>query len=224
MHSSGLLNGRMFFETYVAPMNSPIVVDIGAQNINGSLKDVCSDGADYVGVDFVAGNGVDIVLEDPYVLPFIDGSVDVVVSSSCFEHCEMFWILFLEIARVLTPKGLFYLNVPSNGWYHRYPVDCWRFYPDSGLALAKWGIRNGYKIALLESYISGQDNGGWNDFVCVMLKDAAHITNYPSRILHKFSDYRNGTMSGQSEILNFKFMSEDHERFRQALEASSKQA
>ena len=30
---------------------------------------------------------------------------------------------------------LFYLNAPSNGEFHRYPVDCWRFYPDAGGAL-----------------------------------------------------------------------------------------
>jgi SAM-dependent methyltransferase len=224
MHTSGLINGRMFFETYVASMDSATIVDVGAQNINGSLKNVCPPSADYIGVDFVAGNGVDIVLEDPYVLPFDDSSVDVVVSSSCFEHCEMFWLLFLEIARVLTPKGLFYLNVPSNGWYHRYPVDCWRFYPDSGLALANWGIRNGYNMALLESYISNHDDGGWNDFVCVMLKDKGHASEYPSRILDRYSEYRNGIVSGRTEILNFKFMSEDHERLRQVTDASNNQA
>jgi SAM-dependent methyltransferase len=70
-----------------------------------------------------------------YKLPFADGSVDVVLSSSCFEHSEFFWLLFLEILRVLRPEGLFYLNAPSNGPFHRYPVDCWRFYPDSGNAL-----------------------------------------------------------------------------------------
>ena len=28
----------------------------------------------------------------------------------------------------------------SNGDYHSWPVDCWRFYPDSGIALINWEI------------------------------------------------------------------------------------
>ena len=46
------------------------------------------------------------MLTDPYHLPFESNSLDVVVSSSCFEHSEMFWLLFLEIMRVLKPEGL----------------------------------------------------------------------------------------------------------------------
>jgi len=77
-----------------------------------------------VGVDVMAGRNVDVQLSDPYRLPFEDESVVVVMSSSSFEHSEMFWLLFLEVLRVLRPQGLFYLNVPSNGHFHRWPVDC----------------------------------------------------------------------------------------------------
>jgi hypothetical protein len=61
--------------------------------------------------------------------------------------------MFIEIQRVLKPEGLFYLNAPSNGTYHRYPVDCWRFYPDSGVALSHWGQKNGYNTQLIESFV-----------------------------------------------------------------------
>ena len=54
--------------------------------------------------------------------------------------------------RVLKPAGLLYINAPSNGDYHRYPVDCWRFFPDSGVALQNWANRNGYECAMLESF------------------------------------------------------------------------
>src|SRR5690606_22164720 len=95
----------------------------------------------YIGLDFEKAKGVDVLLTDPYTLPFENESVDVVVSSSCFEHSEMFWLVFAEILRILKPNGLVYLNAPSNGVVHRYPVDCWRFYPDAGEALATWGKR-----------------------------------------------------------------------------------
>ena len=143
MHPSALRNGKLFFETYAAMLADASVVDIGAQDVNGSLKDVMPSHLRYTGVDFVEGKGVDVVLDDPYTLPFADESVDIVVSNSCLEHSEMFWPSFLEMLRVLRPTGLLYLNVPSNADFHRYPVDCWRFYLDSGVALVSWARRNG---------------------------------------------------------------------------------
>jgi hypothetical protein len=41
--------------------------------------------------------------------------------------------------RVLKPGGLIFLIAPSRGPEHRYPQDCWRFYPDGYRALAKFG-------------------------------------------------------------------------------------
>ena len=135
MHVSAKKNGELFFETYVKSLNSVTIVDVGSMDVNGSLKEVIPKNSKYIGVDFAEGKGVDKVLKDPYNLPFENNSVDVVVSSSCLEHSELFWLSFIEIIRILKPNGLFYLNAPSNGAFHRYPVDCWRFYPDSGKAL-----------------------------------------------------------------------------------------
>jgi SAM-dependent methyltransferase len=197
MHPTAMLNGRMFFDVYGARMATGTVVDIGAQDVNGSLREVCPPHLAYVGVDFVAGKGVDVVLEDPYRLPFADGSVDAVVSSSCFEHAEMFWLLFLEIMRVLKAPGLFYLNAPSNGEYHRYPVDCWRFYPDSGKALVSWAERNGYDATLLESYTCKQIGDVWNDYVAIFLKGSAQAGIFDTRITDAFDSVSNGVALGR---------------------------
>ena len=206
MHPSAMRHGRLFFDAYVkAPMR---IVDIGAQNINGSLGELCPPGCDYVGVDFVAGNGVDVVLDDPYRLPFADASVDVVVTSSCLEHSEMFWLMFLEVLRVLKPEGLFYMNVPTNGAYHRYPVDCWRFYPDCGHALVKWARRNGYQPLLLESFVGHKEDGGkapendWADLIAVFLKDEAKLPEHPARILQAYRAYDNGYLHGSDATRN----------------------
>lgn len=192
-----------------------MIVDIGAQNVNGSLRDICPSNCKYIGVDFIAGKGVDVVLQDPYQQPFEDGSVDIVVSSSCFEHSEMFWVLFLEILRILKPSGLCYLNVPSNGSFHRYPVDCWRFYPDSGNALVTWAKRNNYPSVLLESFTGRQAHTGnagmdeWNDYVAVFLKDASLITHFPDRILHQYRQFDNGFLHGSDGFLNGQGQPED---------------
>ncbi|RZJ25835.1 MAG: class I SAM-dependent methyltransferase [Haliea sp.] len=192
MHPSAMANGASFFQTYLADLEKPLVVDLGSQDVFGSLRSVAPPQIQYFGVDMVPGKGVDLVLADPYVLPFADGSVDAVVSSSCFEHIEFFWVALLEILRILAPRGVLYLNVPSNGAFHRYPVDCWRFYPDSGRALARWGQRNGFDCLLLESYVSAQRQDQWNDFVCVILRDRASLGAYPQRMVTGLDDYSNG--------------------------------
>ena len=95
-----------------------------------------------------AGPGVDIVLDDPYRLPFGDGEVDVVVSGQMLEHCEFFWLSFGEMLRILKPDGYLFLIVPSAGPIHNYPVDCYRFYPDAMKALAKYtGLSAGRSVA-----------------------------------------------------------------------------
>src|SRR5258708_8610540 len=110
MHLTAMSNATLFFDTYVSQLGHVSLVDVGALDVNGSLREVCPSNAKYTGVDCASGKGVDVVLADPYSLPFENNSVDVAVSSSCFEHSEMFWVLFLEILRILKPSGLFYLN------------------------------------------------------------------------------------------------------------------
>ncbi len=163
-------------------------------------------------MDFVSGKGVDVILEDPYSLPFDTASTDIVISSSCFEHSDMFWLLFLEAMRILRPDGLFYLNVPSNGDFHRYPVDCWRFYPDSGRALVTWAKRNGMNPALLESYTSVQIEDHWNDYVAVFIKDESYIPSHPRRILANKKDFYNGVLVGKEGFVNYSGMPEDRKK------------
>jgi len=209
MHKSALINASLFFNAYVNADDKRTVVDIGAQNVNGSIKDVTPKNLNYIGVDFVEAKGVDVILTDPYSLPFDNESIDIIVCSSCFEHSEMFWVLFLEMMRILKPDGLLYLNVPSNGLFHRYPVDCWRFYPDSGEALVNWGRRNNLKPLLLESYTSEKIDGVWNDFVAVFLKNESNVSKFPIRILDKLSHYSNGRVNGLTEFKNYQDMPQD---------------
>jgi len=119
MHQSAMFYGRRFFEVYcpVLPAEDFTIVEIGSQNVNGSLREVCPADAKYIGIDLVEGDGVDVLITDPYQLPLPDVSADMVVSSSCFEHSEFFWLVFLEAMRILKPNGVFYLNAPTNGFF-----------------------------------------------------------------------------------------------------------
>lgn len=203
MHRTALNHGRLFFESYRP--EGPIL-EIGSQDVNGSLRSVAPE-CPYTGADFVAGKGVDVVISDPYMLPFDEDSFDAVVSSSCFEHSEFFWLIFLEALRVLKPAGLFYLNVPTNGQFHQYPVDCWRFYPDSGRALQNWARRNGIDALLLESFTGPQKWGVWNDFVAVFVKNGAYAHLHPRRMIYR--EATNGYLAGNHEVLNPFAWSED---------------
>lgn len=192
MHDTAMFFGEEFFKTYLGESTGKVIVDVGAQDVNGSLRSVAPENNKYIGIDFVEGKGVDLVFDDPYTLPFDDEAADVVVCSSCFEHSEFFWLLFNDILRILKPSGLLYLNVPSNGTFHRYPIDSWRFYPDSGIALQNWGRRSGYTPILLESFIGNQKFHGWNDFVGVFLKDEAQAKHFPMRIQNNMAGFKNG--------------------------------
>jgi len=204
MHDTAMKHGAAFFNTYLSNAKNLTIVDVGAQDVWGSLRSVAPPNNKYIGVDFVKAKGVEVVITDPYSLPFEDESVDVVVSSSCFEHSEFFWLLFNEILRILKPTGLLYINVPSNGSFHRYPVDCWRFYPDSGVALQNWGKRSGYNCALLESFIGIRKNKAdvWNDFVAIFVKDEKNSAKYISRIQNASIQFANGRLHNSENIVN----------------------
>lgn len=212
MHPTAMTNCKQFFDCYSKFFDSNesvSVVEIGSQDVNGSLRSTCPANFQYLGIDFVEGKGVGLVLEDPYKLPLESESADIILSSSCFEHSEMFWLVFLEILRVLKPGGIFYLNAPSNGDFHRYPVDCWRFYPDSGRALVTWAKRSGVNAALLESYTSTQIDGLWNDFVAVFIKDETLAAKFPTRILDSKTDINNGLTYNNNEFIKPNHLPED---------------
>ncbi len=147
------------------------VIDIGAYDVNGSYRPLFDlPEVQYRGIDLEAGPGVDIVLSSPYRFPLPSKSVDVIVSGQAFEHVEFFWLTWLEMDRVLKPGGMIFLIAPSRGSEHRYPQDCWRFYPDGYRALAKYT-----HVELLEVTTDWQphpDPGSseWGDTVGVFRK------------------------------------------------------
>lgn len=165
MHDTAYEIGRLFFRNYVNA--GDVILDIGSMDINGSLRDFRPEGSLYVGVDLSRGNGVNLVVKTNSHLPFSEEIFNVVVSTSCFEHDAMFWLTFLEMCRVLKSGGFVYLNAPSKGAYHQYPIDAWRFFPDAGIALRDWARLNKHGIELVESFVTENRGDMWND--CVMI-------------------------------------------------------
>lgn len=169
MHDTAYEHGRLFFQLYGFP-TLRTVVELGSQDVNGALRDHASQDTHYIGLDVMPAKGVDLVIDPERPLPLTSECADAVVTSSAFEHDTCFWDTFLELIRILRPGGLLYVNVPSNGEFHRYPLDCWRFYPDAGIALTRYAARRGIDVELLESFIGLPKAERWGDFVAVFRK------------------------------------------------------
>lgn len=183
MHATSFENMFKCRDRYVsgawqAAHPEPTLLDLGGADVNGSYRSVFSDpGIRYLAADLQAGPGVDIVLDDPYKIPLPDGSVDIVLSGQMLEHCEFFWLAFAEMVRVLKPDGLLLLIAPSAGPIHRYPVDCYRFYPDAFHALAKHAGVHAIDVWM-------DERGPWRDLVGVFShrpRDAVRAPLPPTR-------------------------------------------
>jgi len=92
-------------------------------------------------------------------------------SGQAFEHVEFFWLTIAGNSQSLKTGGLCCLIAPSGGPEHRYPVDCWRYFPDGFSALARF-----VSLEVLEVYsqngTTGYSDGSdmWQDTVLVCRK------------------------------------------------------
>lgn len=164
MHASSMENMRKCYSRHIMgsaleTQDSVRVLDIGGSDVNGSYREIFAHPRfAYTATDIDAGPGVQLVLQDPYRLPLEDQSIDIVISGQMLEHCEFFWLTFQEMVRVLRPGGFIFLIAPSSGPEHRYPVDCYRFYPDAYRALARYA-----HCQLVELWCD--ERGPWKDLV-----------------------------------------------------------
>ncbi len=175
MHQSSLDKMENFRKNYLENRQEEqlTILDMGSLDVNGSYKNIFKSSSwNYIGVDMSAGENVDIVIDNPYHWKQIKTeSVDVLISGQAFEHVEFFWLTILEIARVLKSEGLCCIIAPSNGFEHKYPVDCWRFYPDGLSALARFA-----NLEILEVFTQWENLGysdcsdTWHDSVLIAKK------------------------------------------------------
>ncbi|CAH0356996.1 methyltransferase domain-containing protein [Sphingobium sp. CECT 9361] len=200
MHDTAFRIGCLVLDTY-SDFSKSKILEVGAYDVNGSLRNYAGHEANYVGLDFNPGPGVDIVVSPGEPLPVEDDHFDLVIASSVLEHDSAFWNTFLEMCRKAKSGGYIYINVPSNGVVHRYPQDCWRFYPDAGRALAAWGKSQGQNIKLIESFIANRENDIWNDFVAVFHKAGGH-GNAPTQLLYQQIPCLNVFLGDSGEPIN----------------------
>jgi SAM-dependent methyltransferase len=174
MHLSSMINMEKFRDRYLADRRSETlnILDLGSTDIHGCYRPLFENASwKYTGVDLTPGPNVDIVLKDAYNWREVGtNSMDLLISGQVLEHVEYFWITLLEVSRVLRPGGIACMIAPSSGPEHRYPVDCWRFYPDGLRAVARCA-----RLECLEAYTNWGDMGDpgsdpWHDSVLVLRK------------------------------------------------------
>ena len=171
MHHTALTAGYIFAELYGGA--NKVVIDIGGKNVNGSLRPYFEKlGMKYICVDIEEDSSVDIVVKPGNKLPFDNQSIDLIVSTSCFEHDPCFWITFKEMTRIVKMDGFIYVNAPTNGAYHCHPGDNWRFYSDAGQALAyysgyQYANEEVFPVKVIETFHTLPLNVLWIDFVCI---------------------------------------------------------
>jgi SAM-dependent methyltransferase len=179
VHFSSYAKGRKFVEVYGPELprseGRVRVLEVGSKShhIQDTYRGLFDAPAyAYTGLDIEAGPNVDIVPANPFVWKEVpDCSFEVCISGQTFEHNPYFWVTFAEMARVLVPGGIAFVVAPGGGSVHRYPVDCWRFYPDAWPALC--GLSG---MELVESYFEEDElaarvvGGFWRDSAVIARK------------------------------------------------------
>jgi SAM-dependent methyltransferase len=185
MHMSSLTQMVYFVNKYLTSYSEEVlkVLDVGSQNVNGTYRQFFDNSHwQYIGCDMVPGKNVDIVLKNAYDWSEIKSdSLEVVITGQTFEHIEYPWITISEITRVLKPKGMCCIIAPSSGPEHKYPLDCWRIYPDGFKALAKFA-----GLEVIEAFYDKDgkypdDSDVWHD--CILIARKRSMTEDEKRAL-----------------------------------------
>ena len=107
MHNSALESFNNFKNVYLSKLSNKKfkLIEIGSLSVNSNIKNSLEDNMEYIGIDIVKGENVDVVLDDPYKFPFEDKSVDVVISISNFLYGNITLSLFHQTGPTASAKN-----------------------------------------------------------------------------------------------------------------------
>ena len=188
MHKSSLLRMEWFKNNYLKNDRKLSVLDVGSYNVNGCYKPIFeSDKFEYTGLDMEEGPNVDLKVNSAYKWSEInEEKYDVAISGQALEHAEFFCVTMAEIIRVTKKDGLICLIVPNGFAEHRYPVDCWRFFTDGMIALARY-----YKLEILHAHTNSAPNSEYTEWFSSDCADAMLIARKPYSGVAKIVDLEN---------------------------------
>lgn len=124
MHESSMEYMKLFVAKYIKPPCT--VADVGSYDMNGCYKPLFK-GCEYTGLDIQPGPNVDRVVE---LYHFGTKQYDVVISGQVLEHVEDMCHWREALLNICKPGGLICVIAPHTWEQHRFPLDCWRIFPD----------------------------------------------------------------------------------------------
>lgn len=90
------------------------VLEVGSQDINGTVRGFFPQAREYLGLDLGLSKGVDWVIPGELVeLP--TGWADIALSTECFEHCKNWDQVLLNMIRIAKPHGLIIITCAGIG-------------------------------------------------------------------------------------------------------------
>lgn len=96
--------------------NAENVLEVGSQDLNGSIRDFFPDSSskNWLGIDIGPGKGVDLVVPGE-LLQLPSAWADASLSSECFEHAKNWSEIFLNMIRSTRSGGLVILTFAGPG-------------------------------------------------------------------------------------------------------------
>jgi SAM-dependent methyltransferase len=190
-----LLSAHYFYNPAVIKLwdeiynqSSGLFLEIGGRgDVSAAVRSRLPSGWTYTSVDILPGANVDIVGDVHRLVDVVEqGSVDVVYSSSVFEHLSQPWLAALQANKVLRKGGLCFSDAPHAFPLHAKPWDFWRYTPwtwqhifseKAGFQVAEVGLYGECSIVPLvmrdwnNQQVAGE-GGGWLGTACLARKVA----------------------------------------------------
>jgi len=147
MHKSSHDRMALLLEKYTDARNRQhmTIYDIGSYDVNGSYKDIVErmKFKQYLGMDTRDGPNVDVGLP---ILEHCDKSTwgktippcDVLISGQCLEHVFDMFKWMTNVASLVNHLGIAIIIAPWRFEEHRFPIDCWRIFPDGMRGLLEY--------------------------------------------------------------------------------------
>ena len=141
---------RKEFYRQLAEMPRGRVLVNGSRARSGGTRRELFGDRESVGIDILAGEGVTQVGDVHELSRLVEpGSIDIVFSSSVFEHLLMPWKVALEMNRVMKRDAIGIIVTHQTCGMHDQPWDFWRFSDSAWTAL--FNPRTGFEI--LQTYL-----------------------------------------------------------------------